>query len=76
MCFHPQVADLKKELKSRGLSVAGTKNELTERLQEALKGDHPFVSSMLNLECVFVLQMSRLTIMLLRMTIYLMKKLF
>ncbi|XP_042205745.1 SAP domain-containing ribonucleoprotein-like isoform X1 [Homarus americanus] len=33
-----KVADLKKELKSRGLSVTGNKNELVERLQEALEG--------------------------------------
>nr|XP_045620644.1 SAP domain-containing ribonucleoprotein-like isoform X2 [Procambarus clarkii] len=31
-----KVADLKKELKSRGLSVAGNKTELIERLQEAI----------------------------------------
>lgn len=30
-----QVADLKKELKNRGLSTVGNKNELQERLQLA-----------------------------------------
>merc|ERR1712198_158081 len=34
-----KVADLKKELKARGLSVEGKKNELQERLQEALEAD-------------------------------------
>ncbi|XP_071542580.1 SAP domain-containing ribonucleoprotein isoform X1 [Panulirus ornatus] len=34
-----KVADLKKELKARGLSVTGNKNELVERLQEALDSD-------------------------------------
>merc|ERR1711915_908930 len=31
-----KVADLKKELKARGLPVVGNKNELVERLQEAI----------------------------------------
>lgn len=31
-----QVQDLKKELKLRGLSMTGNKNELAERLQNAL----------------------------------------
>jgi len=30
-----KVADLKKELKARGLNTSGTKNELVERLQES-----------------------------------------
>ncbi|XP_069969499.1 SAP domain-containing ribonucleoprotein isoform X4 [Penaeus vannamei] len=34
-----KVADLKKELKARGLPVTGNKNELVERLQEALEAD-------------------------------------
>ncbi|CAL4156039.1 unnamed protein product [Meganyctiphanes norvegica] len=34
-----KVADLKKELKARGLSVDGKKNELQERLAEALAAD-------------------------------------
>jgi len=34
-----KVADLKKELKARGLSVDGKKNELQERLAEALEAD-------------------------------------
>ena len=33
--FQMKVADLKKELKSRGLSVTGNKTELIERLQMA-----------------------------------------
>merc|ERR1712212_218509 len=33
-----KVADLKKELKALGLSVDGKKNELQERLEEAIKG--------------------------------------
>ncbi|KAK8379972.1 hypothetical protein O3P69_019785 [Scylla paramamosain] len=32
-----KVADLKKELKARGLSVVGNKNDLLERLQEAME---------------------------------------
>ena len=32
------MADLKKELKARGLSVSGSKIELVERLQEATQG--------------------------------------
>lgn len=35
----PQVPDLKKELKSRGLSTSGNKTELVERLQLALKSN-------------------------------------
>lgn len=31
-----QVPDLKKELKNRGLSTSGNKNDLVERLQAAL----------------------------------------
>lgn len=37
LTFFWQVPDLKKELKARGLSTAGNKNELLERLQGALK---------------------------------------
>jgi len=33
------VADLKKELKARGLSVSGSKIELVERLQEATQDE-------------------------------------
>lgn len=33
-----QVADLKRELKVRGLNVTGNKNDLVERLQSALIG--------------------------------------
>jgi len=38
-----KVADLKKELKARGLNTSGTKNELVERLQESSHGNF-FVS--------------------------------
>lgn len=34
-----KVVDLKKELKTRGLSTIGTKNELMERLQDAVQDD-------------------------------------
>lgn len=34
----PQVADLKAELKQRGLPITGNKNELVERLQLAIHG--------------------------------------
>uniref|UniRef100_A0A1L8EI78 Putative sap domain-containing ribonucleoprotein n=1 Tax=Haematobia irritans TaxID=7368 RepID=A0A1L8EI78_HAEIR len=34
-----KVADLKRELKERGLSVAGNKNELQDRLQSAMEGE-------------------------------------
>lgn len=34
-----QVADLKRELKNRGLNVTGNKNDLVERLQSALIGN-------------------------------------
>lgn len=37
-----QVADLKRELKIRGLNVTGNKNELVERLQSALIGESAF----------------------------------
>jgi len=37
-CFNFQVADLKKELKGRGLSAVGNKTELVERLQLSLQG--------------------------------------
>jgi len=33
-----KVADLKRELKARGLSQTGNKNELVERLQSAVAG--------------------------------------
>jgi hypothetical protein len=36
--FNFQVADLKKELKCRGLSAVGNKTELVERLQLSLQG--------------------------------------
>lgn len=34
-----KVADLKKELRARGLAITGNKNELVERLQAALSED-------------------------------------
>lgn len=39
-----KVADLKKELKARGLSVAGNKNELLERLQLSLQGENSLIT--------------------------------
>ena len=40
-----QVADLKKELKGRGLSAVGNKTELVERLQLSLQGGKLFYYS-------------------------------
>merc|ERR1711970_1138843 len=40
-----KVADLKNELKQRGLPVDGKKNELVERLEEALAADDSFVGA-------------------------------
>jgi hypothetical protein len=37
-----QVADLKKELKARGLNTVGNKTELVERLQISLQGGKLF----------------------------------
>ncbi|KAJ9583841.1 hypothetical protein L9F63_021817 [Diploptera punctata] len=39
-----KVADLKRELKARGLSVAGNKNELQERLQLSLQGENSLIT--------------------------------
>jgi hypothetical protein len=38
LCSYLQVADLKKELKARGLNTVGNKPELVERLQISLQG--------------------------------------
>jgi len=44
-CINFQVADLKKELKVRGLSAVGNKTELVERLQLSLQGGKLFYYS-------------------------------
>jgi len=44
-CINFQVADLKKELKGRGLSAVGNKTELVERLQLSLQGGKLFCYS-------------------------------
>jgi hypothetical protein len=44
-CINFQVADLKKELKGRGLSAVGNKTELVERLQLSLQGGKLFYYS-------------------------------
>ncbi|GFG34644.1 hypothetical protein Cfor_03064 [Coptotermes formosanus] len=40
----PAVADLKKELKGRGLSAVGNKTELVERLQLSLQGENSLIT--------------------------------
>jgi hypothetical protein len=42
LCLYLQVADLKKELKARGLNTVGNKIELVERLQISLQGGKLF----------------------------------
>lgn len=42
LCLYFQVADLKKELKARGLNAVGNKTELVERLQLSLQGGKLF----------------------------------